>query len=56
MLMVKEGVAHPFDIHTFAALHWKTSGTLEERRRAFLEHWNAIQNRPPIVPMEPLIL
>ncbi len=55
MLMAKEGSTHPFDIHTFAGLHWKTSGTVEERRRAFREHWAAIQTRPPLVPTEPLI-
>jgi hypothetical protein len=55
MLMVREGATHPFDIHTFAGLHWKASGSIDERRRAFREHWNAIQNRPPLVPMEPLI-
>ncbi|MHC2336999.1 hypothetical protein [Bradyrhizobium sp. USDA 4454] len=55
MLTVKEGSAHPFDIHTFAGLHWKTTGTIEERRRAFREHWAAIQSRPPLVATEPLI-
>jgi hypothetical protein len=55
MLMVKEGASHPFDIHTFAGLHWKTTGTVEERRRAFREHWAAIQGRPPLVATEPLI-
>ena len=55
MLMVKEGSVHPFDIHTLAGLHWKTSGYTEDRRRAFREHWAAIQRRPPLVPMEPLI-
>jgi hypothetical protein len=55
MLMVREGADHPFDIHSFAGLHWKTSGTADERRRAFREHWSAIQTRPPLVPMEPLI-
>jgi hypothetical protein len=55
MLMVKEGADHPFDIHTFAGLHWKAAGPVDDRRRAFREHWNAIQNRPPLVPMEPLI-
>ena len=55
MLMVKEGATHPFDIQTFAGLHWSTTGTVEERRRVFREHWAAIQTRPPLVPMEPLI-
>jgi hypothetical protein len=55
MLMVKDGATHPFDIHTFAGLHWKTTGSVEERHKAFRDHWTAIQTRPPIVPMEPLI-
>jgi hypothetical protein len=55
MLMVKDGASHPFDIHTFAGLHWKATGTVDERRRAFREHWIAIQSRPPLVAAEPLI-
>ena len=55
MLTVKEGNQHPFDISTLAALHWKTSGTTEDRRQAFRAHWATIQNRPPLVPAEPLI-
>jgi hypothetical protein len=55
MLMAKEGSSHPFDIHTLAGLHWKTSGSVDGRRRAFREHWAAIQSRPPLVPNEPLI-
>lgn len=55
MLTAKEGSAHPFDIHTLSGLHWKTTGTAEEPRRLFREHWEAIRNRPPLVPMEPLI-
>jgi hypothetical protein len=55
MLMVKDGSPHPFDIYTFAGLHWKTIGSLDDRRRAFRDHWTAIRNRPPLVPMEPLI-
>ena len=55
MLMAKKGSEHPFDIYTLSGLHWQTSGTVDERRRLFREHWNAIRNRPPLVPMEPLI-
>lgn len=55
MLMVKDGSAHPFDIATFAGLHWKTTGTLDERKKAFRDHWKAIQSRPSLVPTEPLI-
>jgi hypothetical protein len=55
MVMAREGSSLPFDITTFSGLHWKTSGTAEERRRAFREHWQAIRNRPSVVPAEPLI-
>lgn len=55
MLTAKEGSKHPFDIDTFAGLHWKASGVIEERRRAFREHWEAIRSRPALVPSEPLI-
>lgn len=55
MLLAKEGTELPFDIHSLSGLHWKTSGTAEERRIEFRKHWNAIKNRPPLVPTEPLI-
>jgi len=55
MLLAKEGTEHPFDILSLSGLHWKTTGTVEERRKAFRKHWNAIKNRPPLVPTEPLI-
>jgi hypothetical protein len=56
MLMAKEGTAHPFDIETVSALHWKTTGSVTEKRAAFRTHWNAIQARPTLVPTDPLIL
>lgn len=55
MLMAKEGSEHPFDIYTLSGLHWTTSETVDERRRLFREHWNAIRSRPPLVPVDPLI-
>lgn len=55
MVMAREGASLPFDITTFSGLHWKASGTAEDRRRAFREHWQAIRNRPSLVPAEPLI-
>lgn len=55
MLMGKEGSSHPFDIHTLAGLRWKTTGSIDDRRRAFREHWVAIRNRPPLVLTDPLI-
>jgi hypothetical protein len=55
MVMMKEGSVQPFDICTVAGLHWKTTGSIDDRRRAFREHWTAIRNRPAFVPMEPLV-
>ena len=55
MVTAKQGASLPFDITTLSGLHWATSGAAEERRQAFRDHWNAIRNRPPLVPAEPLI-
>lgn len=55
MVTVQEGASLPFDITTLSGLHWSTKGTVEDRRRAFRDHWKAIRNRPPLVPAEPLI-
>jgi len=55
MLLAKDGTDHPFDINSFSGHHWKTTGSAEDRRREFRKHWNAIKNRPPLVPTEPLI-
>lgn len=55
MLMAKQGTEHPFDIASLSGLHWKTTGTVLERRDVFRVHWDAIKNRPPLVPSNPLI-
>lgn len=55
MVMCKEGGHAPFDITTISGLRWKAEGSPRDRRAAFKEHWEAIRNRPPIVPVEPLI-
>lgn len=55
MLMAKKGSSLPFDVQTFAGLLWATSGTVEDRRRTFREHWEAVKNRPPLVPAESLV-
>lgn len=55
MVMAREESSLPFDITTFSGLLWKTTGSAEDRRRAFREHWQAIRNRPSLVPAEPLI-
>lgn len=55
MMTVKDGTSHPFDLTTYAALHWKDSGSVDERRRQFREHWAAVQNRPALVQPDALI-
>lgn len=55
IVTAKEGSSLPFDITTFAGFHWKATGTVEQRRKAFLDHWRSVQARPPIVDTEPLI-
>jgi hypothetical protein len=55
MLLAKVGTPHPFDIYSLSGHHWKATGSVEERRRDFRAHWDAIQNRPPLVPTEHLI-
>jgi len=55
MAMAKKGSSPPFDLNSYAALHWSTDGTADERKRIFREHWEAIRNRPPIVPRKALI-
>ena len=55
MVMARQGSNLPFDIATFSGHHWRTTGTVDERKRAFREHWQAIRNRPSLVPAEPLI-
>jgi hypothetical protein len=55
MVLARKDTQHPFDIETFAGHHWLSSDTVEENRRLLREHWLSIRNRPPLVPMEPLI-
>lgn len=55
LLMARTGSSLPFDVQTFAGLLWETRGTVEDRRRTFREHWEAVKNRPPLVPAESLV-
>ncbi len=55
MLMARKDSALPFDVQTLAGLLWETGGTVEDRRRTFREHWEAVKNRPPLVPAESLV-
>ena len=55
MIMAKEGADVPFDITTVGGHHWSASGSAEERRREFREHWTVIQSRPPLVSNQMLV-
>ena len=51
----REGTETPFDVMSYAAHHWKTTGSVDERRREFRTHFEAVKNRPPLVHDDPLI-
>lgn len=55
MVLARKDTKRPFDIETFGGLNWDSKASTDERRRQLSEHWNAIKNRPPLVPVEPLI-
>ena len=55
MIMAKKGADVPFDITTVGGHHWSASGSAEERRREFREHWTVIQSRPPLVSNQMLV-
>lgn len=55
MVMAQKGTSLPFDITTLSGHLWDAKAPLKERKDAFRIHWNAIRNRPPLVPSEPLI-
>lgn len=56
MVTARAGSETPFDLRTYSAHHWNTEDSMQTRQRAFREHWDAIQNRPPLVAAEGLIL
>lgn len=55
MLTAKKGTEHPFDVSVFSGHHWIPDGIASDRQREFQKHWNAIKNRAPLIPEEPLI-
>ncbi|EPN9527232.1 hypothetical protein ACT5AM_001900 [Cronobacter malonaticus] len=55
MILAKEGTQLPFDIHTVSALQWNIEGMVEDKKREFLAHWNAIKSRSTLVSMDPLM-
>jgi hypothetical protein len=55
VVMCKKGGATHFDLKTVATHFWDPSATLEDRKRALRDHLQAVRDRPPLVPSEPLI-
>lgn len=55
IVTARSGSETPFDITTLAGLRWKIGGSIEDRRRTFREHWQAVRNRPPLVSVGGLI-
>lgn len=55
ILTAKKGTSHPFDVSVFSGHHWEAEGSVDNKRKRFREHLEAIKNRAPLVPMEPLI-
>lgn len=55
IVTAREGFDTPFDIQTFAGHHWKASGSVRERKKALLDHIQAVRNRPPMVSTAGLI-
>jgi hypothetical protein len=55
LVMAKDGTALPFDIKSISSHFWKSTGLVEDRKRAFREHWAAVRDRPTLVSTELLI-
>lgn len=55
VIMCKQGGVTHFDLKTVATHFWDPSASLEAGKRALREHLQAVRNRPPLVPSEPLI-
>ena len=55
LLLAKTGITHPFDLVSLGGHHWNVTGSVDDRRREFRTHWEAVRSRPPLVNSEPLI-
>lgn len=55
LLTAKKGTQHPFDVSVFYGHHWQADGLASDKKAAFKKHWEAIKNRAPLVPTNPLI-
>ena len=55
MLLAQEGEKMPFDIQGVPIHYWESSGSIDQRRKAFQTYWKANIRRPPLVPPEALI-
>lgn len=51
----KEGGNLHFDLKTVGSHFWNTTDTLDERKRKFREHIEAVRERPVLVPTTPLV-
>ena len=56
MVTSLESSDRPFDLSTLSGLFWKKDGLTDDNKKDFRDHYNAMRNRPPLVPAEPLIL
>lgn len=55
MLTAKIGTEFPFDVKTLPGHPWNPLTSLDDARREFLTYWKANINRPPLVPIDPLV-
>lgn len=55
IVTARDGTSPPFDVTTYAAHMWESSGDLVERQRQFREHLISVKDRPPIVADTALI-
>ncbi len=52
---VRQGTETPFDVTSYAAHHWKTTGSVDERRRESRMQLEAVKSRLPLVQDDLLI-
>jgi hypothetical protein len=55
IVTARDGTSPPFDVTTYAAHIWQSTGDLVDRQREFREHLISVKDRPPIVADTALI-
>ena len=55
LVSARVGEQIPFDIRGVPIYYWRTDETIESRRAAFRQYWDANIRRPPLVPTEELV-